>query len=478
MPLVSQPAPDFRLACVATGVSAPFDATLADYAGGWLLLAFYPRDFSFVCPTELVALSARHHEFAARNCRILAASVDSCDTHREWLASPPSAGGVGALQFPLASDADGRVADAYGAWQPDVGLSLRGLFLIDPQGLVQYSVVHNLAVGRNVDEILRVLDALQSDGLCPASWTNADGTIDVERGLHPGRVLGHYRIQRLLGHGTFGNVFAARDLRLDRVVALKVLKSNSPGSRDCVLREARSAAALDHPHVCRILTVEFIDGLPLIVMEFLDGPPLTDLIGQKLEDAARRDIARGLASGLAAAHARHIVHGDLKPGNVLVTHGRKPHILDFGLARSLHEAARRDESNAPAPATNAAPGPLDATASVAAVTSASALGDARSSRATFFGTPAYLAPEQWDGGPSSPASDVFALGLILAEILTDRRAPEAESLARLLTRFQSTDYVARLIEPLEPSLRGLLAEALSTDPVARPSAADIAARLR
>src|SRR5262249_4291269 len=157
-----------------------------------------------------------------RNCRILGVSVDSIESHREWLATPPAEGGLGHLQFPLASDSDGGVARSFGIWLPETEVSTRGLFLIDPQGIGQYAVVHNMSVGRNVNEILRVLEALQSGGLCPAGWTTADGNLDPELALRPGRVLGHYRIQRLLGSGTFGSVFAAWDLRLQRNVALKL----------------------------------------------------------------------------------------------------------------------------------------------------------------------------------------------------------------------------------------------------------------
>ena len=96
--------------------------------------------------------------------------------------------------MPLASDPDGTVARKFGVWFPSDGISFRGTFLIDRQGVVQYSVLHNLAVGRSVDETLRVLDALQNGGLCPASWTRTDGHLDLDKLLKPGRVLGQYRI--------------------------------------------------------------------------------------------------------------------------------------------------------------------------------------------------------------------------------------------------------------------------------------------
>ena len=153
------------------------------------MLVFYPRDVSFVCPTELTAFSARLDEFRRRDCEILGVSVDPIESHRQWLTTPESEGGLGQLQFPLAADPDGKMSQSFGVWVPDKKVSTRGLFLIDPTGDLQYTVVHNLSVGRSADEILRVLDALRAGGLCPAGWTSADGTLDVERALQPGRVL-------------------------------------------------------------------------------------------------------------------------------------------------------------------------------------------------------------------------------------------------------------------------------------------------
>src|SRR5690606_22936061 len=100
----------------------------SDYTGEWLILLFYPRDFSFVCPTELVAFSAQAGEFAKRGCKVLGVSVDSLALHREWLETPRENGGLGPLQFPLASDANGRAARAYGVWDSDKNIAQRGLF--------------------------------------------------------------------------------------------------------------------------------------------------------------------------------------------------------------------------------------------------------------------------------------------------------------------------------------------------------------
>ena len=332
---VGKPAPEFSLACIQAEQSAPRRASLADYAGRWLVLVFYPRDFSFVCPTELTLFSAHLCDFATRDCDVLGISVDSIQTHREWLATPPSEGGLGPLRFPLASDPDGEASRAYGVWVEEKELSTRGLFVIDPDGVLQYTVKHNLSVGRRPDVVLRVLDALRSGGLCPANWTSADGNIDPEKVLRPGRTLGRYRIREAVGSGSFGTVFAAWDLRLERMVALKVLKRNVFDSRDVVLAEARAAAALNSPHVCTIYAVDEEDGLPVIAMEYLDGMPLSDLVAQGLDRPAVVRLARQIASGLVDAHQYGVVHGDLKPANVLVTSRGVAKIVDFGLGQRL-----------------------------------------------------------------------------------------------------------------------------------------------
>ena len=272
---VGEAAPEFALTCVsATDRDSRF-VRLSDYSGHWLMLIFYPRDFTFVCPTELTAFSARHADFGERDCRLLGISADSIELHREWLTTPPEDGGLGPIQFPLVSDPAGTAARAYGIWVNEKEVSTRGLFIIDPAGILQYAVVHNLNVGRNPDEVLRVLNALQTGKLCPASWTSADGTIDPERALQQGTILGHYRIRAKLGDGTFGVVFAAWDLRLERMVALKVLKRSIFESREAVLTESRTVAKLNHPHICAVYTVEEEDGLSVIAMEYVDGQPLS-----------------------------------------------------------------------------------------------------------------------------------------------------------------------------------------------------------
>lgn len=174
---VGQPAPDFIMKTTADLDSLSSTASLADYAGKWLVLFFYPLDFTFVCPTEITALSDRYEEFASLGTDILGVSTDSVYSHRAWINTPRANNGLGNLNYPLASDATQVVSADYGVLIPEEGIALRGLFIIDPNGILQYAVINNLNIGRSVDETLRVLEALQTGGLCPANWKPGQKTL-------------------------------------------------------------------------------------------------------------------------------------------------------------------------------------------------------------------------------------------------------------------------------------------------------------
>ena len=122
-------------------------------------------------------------------------STDAVATHERWVATPKAQGGLGELHFPLASDEDGSVCEAYGVYVPRQHVALRGLFIIDPNGVLQYQVVHNLSVGRRAEEVLRVLDGLQTGGLCPSDWDATAPTLDPNRTLGPNSVVGQYRLE-------------------------------------------------------------------------------------------------------------------------------------------------------------------------------------------------------------------------------------------------------------------------------------------
>jgi len=147
---------------------------LSDYTGRWVLLLFYPMDFTFVCPTELVALSDRHDEFAARDCAVLASSTDTVYSHLGWTRADARLSG---LPFPLLADVTKSLARSYGVLLEEQGIALRGTFLIDPSGVLRWASIHDDSVGRSVDEMIRVLDALQTGKLCPCNWKKGEPTL-------------------------------------------------------------------------------------------------------------------------------------------------------------------------------------------------------------------------------------------------------------------------------------------------------------
>jgi peroxiredoxin (alkyl hydroperoxide reductase subunit C) len=152
-------------------------ASLSDYKGKWLVLFFYPLDFTFVCPTEITALSDAAEEFKKLDCEILGVSTDSKHSHRAWINTAKNDNGLGQLNFPLAADLTHSVSRDYGVLIEEEGIALRGLFIIDPEGELKYQVVNHNDVGRSVEETLRVLQALQSGGLCPMNWKPGQKTL-------------------------------------------------------------------------------------------------------------------------------------------------------------------------------------------------------------------------------------------------------------------------------------------------------------
>lgn len=179
--IVGKPAPDFKLDAVHNGAFKSI--SLADYKGKWLVLFFYPLDFTFVCPTEINAFSDRLDEFEAAGASVLGVSVDSKFTHLAWTEKSRQQGGIEGLRYPLLADLQKKMSLDYSVLT-DGGVSLRGLFIVDPQGVVQHSTVNNLAVGRSVDETLRVLKAFQfvaSHGeVCPADWKEGKDSMKAD----------------------------------------------------------------------------------------------------------------------------------------------------------------------------------------------------------------------------------------------------------------------------------------------------------
>ena len=175
---VGQPAPQFALQAVADGDIKRIG--LDEYKGRWLVLLFYPLDFTFVCPTELCAFSDRIKEIRALGAEVCGVSVDSEYTHLAWTKRPRADGGVRGIAYPLLADLKREMCQRYGVLT-DEGVALRGLFIIDPEGIVQHATINNLSVGRSVDETIRVLQACQfvraNGEVCPADWRPGDDTI-------------------------------------------------------------------------------------------------------------------------------------------------------------------------------------------------------------------------------------------------------------------------------------------------------------
>ena len=168
--MIGKKAPHFEMKTVDGDGKNFGRVSLDDYKGKWLVMFFYPLDFTFVCPNEITGFNKRINDFTKLNAEVLGVSTDSEHSHKAWINAAPDQGGLGKLEFPLASDMTQKVARDYGVLIEEDGIALRGLFIIDNDGILRYSVIHDLNVGRSVDETLRVLQGLQSGGLCPIDW--------------------------------------------------------------------------------------------------------------------------------------------------------------------------------------------------------------------------------------------------------------------------------------------------------------------
>ncbi|XP_033125391.1 peroxiredoxin-2-like isoform X3 [Anneissia japonica] len=176
---VQQSAPPFQGLAVVDGRFK--EINLEDYQGKYVVLFFYPLDFTFVCPTEIIAFSDRAEEFRQLDTEVIGVSVDSHFSHLAWINTPRKEGGLGQMNIPLLSDFKKNISRDYGVLLEDAGLALRGLFLIDPEGVIKHLSVNDLPVGRSVDEVLRLVKAFQfvqkHGEVCPAGWTPDSDTI-------------------------------------------------------------------------------------------------------------------------------------------------------------------------------------------------------------------------------------------------------------------------------------------------------------
>lgn len=185
--LVGRKAPDFKAKAVIKNEIVS-DFTLSQYRGKYVLLFFYPLDFTFVCPTELHAFQARLSECEAKNCAVIGCSVDSHFSHHAWLQTAKNEGGIAGVTYPLVSDLNKTIARDYDVLVPQEGVAFRALFLIDQEGVVRHQLVNDLPLGRSVDEAIRMLDALQFSEkhgeVCPANWNQGErGMQATHKGL-------------------------------------------------------------------------------------------------------------------------------------------------------------------------------------------------------------------------------------------------------------------------------------------------------
>jgi len=272
----------------------------------------------------------------------------------------------------------------------------------------------------------------------PRSRPPSSGSLEGGR-FAPGEMLGgRYRIVELLGQGGMGEVYRAEDLLLGQRVALKFLPAALAGDverMERLLAEVRLARQVSHPNVCRVYDVGEADGHTFFSMELIEGDDLATLLRQVGRFPAEKglEIARQLCAGLAAAHDRGVVHRDLKPGNVLVDRAGKVHVADFGLA--LAGSATGGEA--------------------------------------FAGSPGYMAPEQLAGREATPKSDLFALGIVLYELFTGKRAYRADSLAELRRRVEEGPPTrpSEVVPGFDPAIERAILRCLERDPRDRPSSA-------
>src|SRR3990167_449469 len=179
MPLVTCSAPDFTVpAVLANGEIVNQYHFKKETEGKYALIFFYPLDFTFVCPSELIALDHAMPEFKARGVEVVAISIDSQFTHNAWRNTPIENGGIGPVKYTLVADIAHNIARAYGVEHPEAGVALRGAFIIDQKGIVRSAIINDLPLGRNMGEILRLIDALQftekHGEVCPANWKKGD----------------------------------------------------------------------------------------------------------------------------------------------------------------------------------------------------------------------------------------------------------------------------------------------------------------
>jgi tetratricopeptide (TPR) repeat protein/tRNA A-37 threonylcarbamoyl transferase component Bud32 len=306
-----------------------------------------------------------------------------------------------------------------------------------------------------------------------------------------GKTVGHIRITDRLGSGGMGEVYVGFDETLRRKVAVKTIRRESeilPEARSRFLREARVLSQLDHPHICKVFDYVEGEGGDFLVLELVEGRTLAQRLREGLDRPLKLAVAEKVASALVAAHARGVVHRDVKPSNVMLTEDDDVKVLDFGLARFAHPGGEPDaagdldvsrfkagaEVDEEATTLAAvAPGPDEGETAVRPASTTSL----ETRRGRVVGTPMYMSPEQARGEAVTAASDMYSYGLLLQELFTGS-PPQGEpsDFASLLDR--ATRAETRPVEGLSADLATLIDRLKSADPTARPSAREAAARLQ
>jgi WD40 repeat protein/serine/threonine protein kinase len=297
--------------------------------------------------------------------------------------------------------------------------------------------------------------------------------------LFPGKTVDCFKVVRLIGRGGMSEVYLARDVKLGRKVALKVVHPESLGSAEAIERfllEARTTALFSHPHIVTIYAVGEERGKPYVALEYLEGQTLRQRMDEdrlSLGEALRTALA--IAEALRAAHEAGVLHRDLKPENVMIPKDGRLRVLDFGLAKTIAPRAR----------TKGGDGQQAALLSTAAISSSATADTVRgddlfpSLEAGVRGTPAYMAPEQWREEACSEATDVWAFGVLLHELVTGERPYRADSLLSLACKVTGDEVAPApiLSEHAPPELAPLIARCLEKSPAARPAAAALVLEL-
>ena len=288
-----------------------------------------------------------------------------------------------------------------------------------------------------------------------------------------GETIGHIRVTEFLAKGGMGDVYAGYDEKLGRRVALKAIRSEhrlDAEAKARFLREARILSQLEHPRICRIHDLLEEDDADVLVLELIQGKSLREAIREGLDPAQQTRIARQIVDVLAVAHARAVVHRDLKPDNIMVEPGGDVKVLDFGLARSIEELSTAPTLELPGRAGG------DVEVDVEALAASDAAVDVRTRLGSVMGTLGYMSPEQARGEPATTASDMYSCGLLLQEIFTGRPPYEPGiDRATLLARAAKGETLP--VAGIDPDLATLIGRLKSLAPAERPSARDTAERL-